>query len=166
MLRKLLAVLLTQFNFLVAMGLPLPAGGALTQQTLQGLATWDSGNWSAFTPAGSFTLTPVQMLNGSTTYLTLLAGVGALFNATTPTAAQLVAQYTTAYGQPPTVGSTFTFEISNQTGFSAILVAGAGVTINGTATTATLTNRTWLCTFTALGNAPAVTVQNVAGRSN
>jgi hypothetical protein len=158
-------------GIILAGGLPLPALGAMTLQAAQGLATWDSGFWSSTTPAGNFVLTVAQMLSGSTTYLTLVAGIGGVFNMTTPTASALVQQFTSAYGHPPAVGSTFTFEVSNQTGFTATLVAGTGVTINGTATVATVTNRVWLCTFTNLGAGPGftgatVSVQNIAGRSN
>ena len=155
---------------LMAGGLPLTAGGALTDYLMKGLATWDGGNWSSTTPAASFTLTPVQMLNGSTTFLTLLTGIGAGFNVTTPTAQLLVQQYKAAYGVLPAVGSTWQFEMSNQTGFTATLVGGTGVTINGTATVATTVNRLWLCTFTspgdAIGTNATVTVQNLSSRSN
>lgn len=158
--------LLEKVRLLFLMGLPLPAGGALTQQAMQGLATWDSGSWSTYAPAASFAMTPAQALNGSNTYLTLTGAIGAGFNVTTPTASQLYQQYLAAYGVPPTVGSTFTFELSNQTGETATLVNGTGVTINGTATVLTTVNRTWLATFTAVGATPAVTYQNLASRSN
>jgi len=155
---------------LMAGGLPLAAGGALTQQMAQALATWDGGNWSSTTPAASFTLTPVQMLNGSTTFLTLLTGIGSGFNVTTPTAQALVLQFKQAYGHPVATGSTWIFELSNQTGQTATLTAGTGVTINGTATVATIVNRSWLCTVTnpgdSLGNNATITVQNLSSRSN
>jgi hypothetical protein len=153
---------------LMAGGLPLAAGGAITQQMLQALATWDSGAWSTFAVTGSFTATPVQIINGSNTYLTLTGSAGAA-TMTTPTAQALVQQYTSAYGQPPTNGSTFTIEISNQSNGTVTLAGGTGVTVNGTATTATTVNRTYLGTFTNATNtaaAAAVTLQNLGSRSN
>lgn len=149
---------------LIGMGLPLGAGGALTGATMQGLATWDGGFWSTLAVAGNVVLTAAQMVAGSTTYLTITGAAGAI-NATTPSAAQLIAQYTSAYGVPPTIGSTWGFEMSNQNNGVVTLVAGAGVTINGTATVANAANRTWLCTVTN-PNQAAVTLQNVGSRSN
>ena len=172
MLRKLLAIFLTQFNFLVAMGLPLGAGGVLDQKAMQALATWDGGNFSSQGVAASFVATPAQIVNGSTTYLILTAnGIGANFNVTTPSAQQLAQQYKAAYGVLPAVGSTFQFELVNSgSGFQATLVAGAGVTVTGTATVANNTTRMWLVTFTnpgdSLGNGAAVTFQNINSKTN
>lgn len=149
----------------LAMGLPLPAGGVLTQQMMQGLATWDGGAWSTFAVVGNFVLTPLQMLNGSTTYLTLTGAAGAA-NATTPSALALFNQFLAAYGVPPAVGESWTFEVNNTTNGTVTMVAGTGVTINGTATIATTVNRTYFCTFTATGPTPTVTMQNVASRNN
>lgn len=153
-------------GFFVAGGLPLAAGGAITQQMLQGLATWDSGAWSTQAVVGSFTATVAQILSGSNTYLTLTGSAGAV-NLTTPTALQLLNQYLAAYGQPPANGSTFTLEISNQTNGTVTVVGGTGVTVNGTAGVATTVNRTFLGTFTNTNpGAAAVTLQNLGSRSN
>lgn len=148
-------------------GLPLGALGAITPTSAQALATWDSGNWSTFAVVGAFTATVVQVLNGSTTYLTLTGAAGAAAM-TTPTAQQLVQQYIAAYGVPPVNGSTVTLEISNQSNGTITFTAGTGVTINGTATIATTANRTYLATFTNSSNTSqaAVTYQNVASRTN
>jgi hypothetical protein len=149
---------------------PLPtfvgAGGALTQQAALGLATWAGGAWSAVTVTGAFTLTPAQMLGAGDTFLTL-NGTPAAFNMTTPSALQLLQQVIAALGFIPEVGFTFQFEASNNTGNTATLVAGAGVTIVGTATVATLVNRTWLGTVTnnSMGQ-PAISLQNVGSRAN
>lgn len=153
---------------LLAGGLPLGAGGVLDQKAMQALATWDGGNFSSQAVTTSFTATVTQLLQGSQTWLILTGAPGAGFNVTTPTAQQLVQQYTNAYGAPPAVGSTWAFEIVNQgTGQTATLVGGTGVTITGTATVATATTRTWLCTFTNNTNssAAAVTMQNIASRT-
>lgn len=169
MLRKLLARLFTSLNCLVLMGLPLGAGGALDDKTMAGLATWDGGNFSSQAVAGAIVITPVQAVAGSQTWLILTGAAGAQ-NATTPTAQQIVQQYKLAYGVAPRVGSTYSFEIVNQTNGIITLVAGTGVTITGTATVAAISNRTWVVTFTNIGDSnglgATVTFQNVGSRTN
>jgi hypothetical protein len=175
---QILALLAAHFGahpaigVLLAGGLPLGAGGALTQQTMQGLATWDGGKFATQAVAASFVATPAQVCNGSTTYLILTAGgIGAGYNVTLPSAQAIVQQYKNAYGTLPTVGSTFGFElVNNGSGFTATLVAGAGVTITGTATVANNTTRLYLVTFTSagdsLGNGATVTFQNINSKTN
>lgn len=157
---------------LLAGGLPLGAGGVLSDQTLKALATWDGGNFGSQAVAASFTMTALQTCNGSTTYLLMTAGgVGAGFNVTTPTAQQIVQQYKSAYGTLPTVGSTYGFElVNNGVGQTATLVGGTGVTIVGTATVATNTTRFYLVTFTNAGDSTGagatITFQNINSKTN
>lgn len=158
------------WGLLLAGGLPLGAGGVIDQKALQGLATWDSGNFSTQAIAGATLMTAAQMLNGSNTYLILTGAAGAQ-NLTTPSAQQLVQQMILAYGQPPANGSTFTLEIVNQTNGTITVVAGAGVSIVGSAAVATVTNGVYLCTFTNIGQTGSgqgatVSMQRIATRNN
>jgi hypothetical protein len=108
-------------------------------------------------PLGAFTQASAQ---GRSVFLNTTAnGANAL---TTRTATQLVTDLTNLIGFVPPIGYSWDFEIQNTGNNTVTLTAGSGVTINGTATVATNTNRSFVCTVTG---PTTITVQNVGSRT-
>jgi hypothetical protein len=137
---------------------PIPLG-AFTQASAQAVlqVTGSVFNSTALLNA---TLTAGLMTGGRSVFLNTTAnGANAL---TTRTATQLVTDLTNLIGFVPPVGYSWDFEIQNTGNNTVTLTAGSGVTINGTATVVTNTNRSFVCTVTGPGT---ITVQNVASRT-
>lgn len=90
--------------------------------------------------------------------LALTGALAAGANATTDTAANIVAAMASA-----AVGASYKLRIINESSgaFSWTIVGGTGVTVTGTATVAQNTWREFMVSVTAVGASPAVTLQNV-----
>lgn len=159
----LFAAIFKKGCLLLGLTLPFPLGGlgAMTYQQAMSILNWAGGAWSTQAIAGALTLTVAQMLGAGEVYLSLTGAPGAGFNLTTPTAAAILAQLTQLIGFVPPPNFTWQFIMNNQTGQTATLVGGTGVTVNGTTTLATGGSRDWLCTLTANGSSPAVVIQSV-----
>lgn len=121
-----------------------------------------STNSAAYTTASNttgFTASAAQVTGGlASVDLALTGTLGAGANITTPTAAAIVAAL-----HCPTVGTSYRLRITNRSGgaFSWTVVAGSGITLNGTATIAQNTWREFVMTVTNAAT-PAVTMQSVA----
>jgi hypothetical protein len=100
------------------------------------------------TAEGAVTLTAAEFMNG----IYVQTGTPGAVNKTTPTAALMLAGYPEAK-----VGSKFEFVLDNGGDGTLTLVAGAGVTLSGTATCATLKNKRFVGVFTNV-TVPAVRV--------
>lgn len=104
---------------------------------------------STVTNAG--TLTAAQCLAG----LVFHAGTGGAL--TTPTAAQLVAAMPGC-----TVGTAFIMNVRTTSASTSTLTAGTGVTLSGTAATATLNSKAWMVVVTVnLIGSEAVTMYSL-----
>lgn len=130
---------------------------------------WSGAQFSTQAVVGNLLLTLVQILGAGDVVLQTTGAAAA--NLTTPTAQQIVQQLQQLFGFLPPVGFAWQVEINNQSTQTMTLVGGTGVTITGTATVATVSNRTWVFTITANGGAAgggsfAVSIQNIASRSN
>jgi hypothetical protein len=108
-------------------------------------ATLSSLVFSTFTRvvqalSGAITLTVTQLLGG----FLLLDANGAARNVTTPTAAAIIAAVEGA-----DIGTGFDFVIRNTAGgaYALTLVAGAGVTLSGTATVGQNNSKWFRCVF-------------------
>jgi hypothetical protein len=111
----------------------------------------DSGNTAHVLTAANLTGA------SSLVTLALTGALGAGANATTDTAANIIAAMPS-----PSVGTTHRLRIINESSgaFSWTVVGGTGVTVTGTATIAQNTWREFVVTVTNVGT-PAVTLQNV-----
>ncbi|MSU80709.1 MAG: DUF2190 family protein [Gemmataceae bacterium] len=97
------------------------------------------------------TLSAGQITGAEHVYLeTITDGAASM---TTRTATQMFADIPTDF-----VGMTFLLTLINSGNNTLTLVAGVGVTLTGTMTVATVTTRTFVCTFTS---ATALTIQGV-----
>lgn len=99
--------------------------------------------------AAGVTLTAANLLGGK-----ILRSGAAAVSDTTPTAAQIIAALPF-----PAVGDCFDFEIRNSNSGTLTLVAGTGVTLEGTTTIATVFNRRYLAEVTSL---TAVTIHGMS----
>ena len=109
--------------------------------------------------AAAHVLTAASLTGSSTSVVLALTGaLTAAANATTDTAANIVAAMASAG-----VGAAFRLRIINESSgaFSWTVVGGTGVTVTGTATVAQNTWREFNVSVTAVGATPAVTLQNV-----
>jgi hypothetical protein len=87
-------------------------------------------------------------------------------NQTTRSAAQMLADLTQQLGYVPPVGYQWFLMIVHQGAGTLTLVAGTGVSLGtGTTSVATTGNRTYLCTLTAGGTSPAITLQTTGSGS-
>lgn len=98
----------------------------------------DTAVVNVVTVTGAVTLTAAQVMGGMVAHA---AGAGA--NLATPTAAEIVAALGGA-----SVGTAVRLHIRNTGAGASTLTAGAGVTLSGTAATATLNAKTWLFVVT------------------
>lgn len=90
----------------------------------------------------------------------LINTTGTPGNQTTRTAAQMFADLQQQLGFTPQPGYQWFLTIVHQGAGTLTLVAGAGVSLGtGLTSVATTGNRTYLCTLTAVGTAPAITIQ-------
>lgn len=104
----------------------------------------------------NFTIPANVMSGAGTTVLGCTAnGANAV---TTRTAAQIYADLQALMGVAPPIGFSWLFRIVNTGNNTVTLTAGAGVTINGTATAATNTFRDWIVTITS---PTTLTIQSV-----
>lgn len=109
--------------------------------------------------ASAHVLSAANLTGSSTSVVLALTGaLAAGANATTDTAAAIVAAMASAG-----VGASYKLRVINESSgaFDWTLVGGTGVTVKGTATVAQNTWREFVVSVTAVGSAPAVTLQNV-----
>lgn len=99
----------------------------------------DTSVVTAATVTGAVTLTAAQVMGGMVIHA---AGAGA--NLATPSAAEIVAALGGA-----SAGTSVRLHIRNTGAGSSTLTAGAGVTLSGTAATATLNAKSWLFVVTS-----------------
>ncbi len=99
----------------------------------------DTATVSVATVSGAATLTAAQVLSGIVFHA---SGAGAALN--TPSAADIVAALGGAMS-----GTGVRVHIRNTGAGSSTLTAGAGVTLSGTAATATLNAKTWVFVVTS-----------------
>lgn len=87
---------------------------------------------------------------------------GAARNDTTPTAQQII-DALTVMGRPPVAGHSFEFIIRNTSAgaFASTLVAGTGVTLNGTAATVQAAGHAFMAVINNAGATPAVTIYSL-----
>jgi len=108
--------------------------------------------------AAAHVLTAANLTGSSTSVVLAMTGaLAAAANATTDTAANIVAAMASAG-----VGASYKLRVINESSgaFPWTVVGGAGVTVTGTATIAQNTWREFVVSVTAVGT-PAVTLQNV-----
>jgi hypothetical protein len=106
---------------------------------------------------GAHTLLANAMTGGQTNYILVTAAGGVAV--TTRTAAQIFADLAAQLGFNPPIGFNFEAVFVNTGGGQITVTAGAGVTVNGTATVANNVSRIFLVTV----NGPSqVVMQNVA----
>lgn len=107
-------------------------------------------------PAGATTLTAAQFVNA--TDAGLLITPGAALNVTTPTAAEIVAEYPSSIMR---AGFSLTSHVTNLSGANvATIVGGTDVTITGTAALAVDSTSAWTVIVTdATSGSEAVTIQ-------
>lgn len=87
-------------------------------------------------------------------------------NQTTRTAVQMLADLTQQLGYTPAPGYQWFLTIVHQGAGTLTLVAGTGVSLGtGTTSVATTGNRTYMCTVTAGGPSPAITIQTTGSGS-
>lgn len=115
------------------------------------LPTFNVIDISLSTVTNAGTLTAAQCLAG----LVFHAGTGGAL--TTPTAAQLVAAMPGC-----TVGTAFIMNVRTTSASTSTLTAGTGVTLSGTAATATLNSKAWMVVVTVnLIGSEAVTMYSL-----
>src|SRR5215831_8922637 len=114
-----------------------------------------ASQYSAATNTTSFTATAAQFAGTNFCVLNCTGTLGSGQNITTPTAAAIIA----AMGSP-LVGGNYRLRIINSSGgaFSWTVVAGSGVTINGTATIA---QNTWRDFLVTVATASTITMQSI-----
>ena len=108
--------------------------------------------------AAAHVLTAAELTGAfASVVLALTGALAAAANATTDTAANIVAALPS-----PSVGTTYTLRVINESSgaFAWTIVGGAGVTVTGTASIAQNTWRDFIVTVTAVAT-PAVSLQNV-----
>ncbi|HLJ26568.1 MAG TPA: hypothetical protein VKY85_07645 [Candidatus Angelobacter sp.] len=129
--------------------------GALDASAIQDILSTLGPQFNS-TALSNATLTQGLMTGGFWVNLTTTAnGANAL---TTRTAAQLFADLQASLSVTPPANFTYMLRITNTGNNTVTLTAGAGVTINGTATIATNTFRDFMVT---VNNAGQVTIQSV-----
>jgi len=165
----LLAVALTAPGWSALLTLALIAGmafahqGSLDLSAVQDIINSQSMGQTLALVAAS--VLPAGAITGSQDVI-LINSANAPGNQTTRTAAQMFADLTQSLGYAPPSGYQWFLTIVHQGTGTLTLVAGTGVTLgSGTNSVAATGNRTYLCTLTAAGPNPAITIQTTGSGS-
>ena len=145
-------------------GLPSPGSVGVTVNQLAQFANagvFTKGVYGVDTATTSFTAGVSEVAGAGLVVLNLTGALAAGANVTTPAASDLIGDFPIA----PLVGMSWVWRILNNSSgaFAWTVVAGAGVTLGGTATIGQNTWREFL--FTVTGSA-AVSLQNIGSGSN
>ena len=137
--------------------------GSLDASAIQDIISSQNGGQTLALGAG--TTLPAGAITGAQDVV-LINTTNGPGNQTTRSAAQMLADLTQQLGYVPSVGYSWFLMIVHQGTGTLTLVAGTGVSLGtGTTSVATTGNRTYMCTLTAGGATPAITIQTTGSGS-